>query len=204
MYPIISKIIEVLDRHKVDESRLHALNELSVYLSGEIQKGEIPMVNFICTHNSRRSVLAQTWMTVLAESFNLKIQAFSGGTEVTEVNERVVSSLRRMGFLVISDELEVNSHYEITFSDSVESITCFSKLFSDEANPNVGFLAVMTCGNADENCPIVPGAEKRLPIKYEDPKKFDDSPLESLMYDARSIEIAAELHYVLSNVRVNL
>ena len=81
---------------------------------------------------------------------------------------------------------------------------CFSKLFNDEANPSVGFLAVMTCGNADENCPIVPGAEKRLPIKYEDPKKFDDSPLESLMYDARSIEIAAELHYVLSNVKTNL
>jgi len=204
MYPVISQIIEVLDRQKVDESRLQALNELSAYLLGEIQKGEIPKVNFICTHNSRRSVLAQTWMSVLAESFNLKIQSFSGGTDVTEVNERVIYSFRRMGFSVISDELELNSTYEIIFSDSVESISCFSKLFSDEANPSVGFLAVMTCGNADENCPIVPGAEKRLPIKYEDPKKFDDSPLESLMYDARSIEIAAELHYVLSNVKTNL
>ena len=204
MYPLISQIIELLDRQKFDESRLSVLNELSAYLLGEIQEGKIPKVNFICTHNSRRSVLAQTWMTVLAGSFNLKVKSFSGGTEVTEVNKRVIYSLRRMGFSVISDELELNSNYEITFSDSLEPIICFSKLFSDEANPSVGFLAVMTCGSADENCPIVPGAEKRLPIKYEDPKKFDNSPLESLMYDARSIEIAAELHYVLSNVKTNL
>tara|TARA_B100000768_G_C11268665_1_gene372327 strand:- start:828 stop:1442 length:615 start_codon:yes stop_codon:yes gene_type:complete len=204
MYPLISQIIELLDRQKFDESRLSVLNELSAYLLGEIQEGKIPKVNFICTHNSRRSVLAQTWMTVLAGSFNLKVKSFSGGTEVTEVNKRVIYSLRRMGFSVISDELELNSNYEITFSDSLEPIICFSKLFSDEVNPSVGFLAVMTCGSADENCPIVPGAERRLPIKYEDPKKFDDSPLESLMYDARSIEIAAELYYVLFNVKSDL
>ena len=204
MYPVINQIIETLDRHKVLESRKPALNEMVDYLTDKIKKEEIPKVNFICTHNSRRSVLNQVWMSVIADKFGLNVQSFSGGTEVTEVNIRVISSLKRLGFSIQSDEREINSHYAITFSDSADSILCFSKIFSDSANPRDEFLAVMTCGNANENCPVIPGAEKRLPITYEDPKKFDDTPLESLMYDSRSIEIAAELHYVFSNVKANL
>jgi arsenate reductase len=58
----------------------------------------------------------------------------------------------------------------------------------------------MTCDHADENCPFIPGAEKRFPLRFEDPKAFDDSPQEKKMYSERSHQIAAELFYLFEKV----
>ena len=63
------------------------------------------------------------------------------------------------------------------------------------------FAAIMTCSHADENCPFIPGTEKRIPVRYEDPKSFDDTREESVMYDQRSMQIASEMFYVFSKVR---
>ena len=57
----------------------------------------------------------------------------------------------------------------------------------------------MTCTNADENCPIISGAEKRIYSPFEDPMIYDNSS-ESEKYDERSIQIATEMKYVF-NVR---
>ena len=59
----------------------------------------------------------------------------------------------------------------------------------------------MTCAHADDNCPYIPGADKRIPIRYNDPKAFDDTPLEALKYDERSKEIANELFYTFSQIK---
>jgi len=60
----------------------------------------------------------------------------------------------------------------------------------------------MTCSHADENCPFIPGAEARIPVRYEDPKAFDDTPEEAAQYDARSKQIASEMFYVFSRIGV--
>ena len=63
------------------------------------------------------------------------------------------------------------------------------------------FAAVMTCAHADENCPFIPGAEQRIPVRYKDPKAFDDTPEEKVAGIAnKSIEIATEMHYIFSSI----
>jgi arsenate reductase len=59
----------------------------------------------------------------------------------------------------------------------------------------------MTCSDADENCPIIPGAEKRISVMYEDPKFFDNSVLEKEKYKERSLQIATEMKYVFSKIK---
>ena len=54
----------------------------------------------------------------------------------------------------------------------------------------------MTCNNADEGCPLVIGAEARFPIKYDDPKAFDGTELQTQKYAERSLEIASEMFWV--------
>jgi arsenate reductase len=61
---------------------------------------------------------------------------------------------------------------------------------------------MMTCGHADENCPFIPGALARLPFRFDDPKQFDDTPLEQEKYNECSLEIARELYYILQNIAV--
>ena len=70
----------------------------------------------------------------------------------------------------------------------------------DAINATKEFAAVMTCDHADENCPYIPGAEKRFPLRFEDPKASDDSPLEEKMYTQRSLQIGAEMMYLFDRV----
>ncbi|MCB0818945.1 MAG: protein-tyrosine-phosphatase, partial [Flavobacteriales bacterium] len=67
----------------------------------------------------------------------------------------------------------------------------------DPANPQKGFCAVMTCSEADANCPIVRGALDRVSLPYVDPKEADDTPEEAARYDERCLQIATELWYVM-------
>jgi arsenate reductase len=59
----------------------------------------------------------------------------------------------------------------------------------------------MTCSHADENCSFIPGTEKHRPVRYNDPKEFDDTPLEAVKYDESSMQIAAEMVYVFSKIK---
>ena len=59
----------------------------------------------------------------------------------------------------------------------------------------------MTCSDADQNCPVVLGAEKRISLPYVDPKISDGTPEESKVYDERCLQIAIEQLYVFSKIK---
>ncbi|MDZ7692285.1 MAG: hypothetical protein U5K69_14310 [Balneolaceae bacterium] len=127
------------------------------------------------------------------------IETYSGGTEVTAFNPRAVEAIRRAGFKVENPGGE-NPRYKVFYDEGKEPLVCYSKTFDDEANPHRDFIAVMTCSDADQNCPVVPGTEFRITIPYEDPKQADGTSQESQTYDERCRQIAAEMHYMLSQL----
>ena len=86
------------------------------------------------------------------------------------------------------------------FSENEQPIIGFSKTLDDEFNPTSEFAAIMTCTQADEGCPFIAGAEKRIPITFEDPKAFDNTPQEAEKYNERSVQIATEMFYVFSQI----
>lgn len=59
----------------------------------------------------------------------------------------------------------------------------------------------MTCSQADGGCPFIAGAEKRIPITFEDPKISDNTAQESQVYAERSLQIASEMFYVFSKIK---
>ena len=195
----IKILIRDLDFESISEERYTVLNSLVSYLKeSEIQK-KVPKLNFICTHNSRRSQFSQLWCTVMSHFYNFPVKCFSGGTAVTACNERTVASLKRFGFDIESTNNGENSIYVASISEEIQ-IELYSKLFDAQENPSEDFAAVMTCSDADESCPIIPGCNKRIPLRYEDPKLFDDTDLEETMYDKRSLQIAREMKYVFTKV----
>ena len=199
--PII-KLINQLDILKIENHRKVLLKPLQEYISQKVkQKTEINL-NFICTHNSRRSQFSQIWSDVAVAYYKLPIRSYSGGVEVTAFNPRAVQSCKRLGFQVSTKDnnLKDNPKYEVAFSDQTDPSLCFSKTFDDISSPNSNFFAMMTCDHADENCPFIPGALQRIPFRFEDPKAFDDTALEADKYDERSIEIGSEIFYILGEV----
>ncbi|RMG24937.1 MAG: hypothetical protein D6730_11675 [Bacteroidetes bacterium] len=58
----------------------------------------------------------------------------------------------------------------------------------------------MTCAQADEACPHIPGALLRVALPYEDPGQYDKSPQRDAMYTRRSREIATEFAWLFAQL----
>ena len=188
-------LIDKLDDTLIVDHRKDLLKPLRDYVVLKSKQKVDANLTFICTHNSRRSQLAQVWAKIISDYYGFTINSFSGGTEVTNCNRRTIASFERMGFKVKNPGGE-NPHYEITYHERRRPIIVFSKTFDDASNPKNNFAAVITCTNADENCPIISGAEKRISLPFEDPKIYDNSNQESEKYDERSRQIASEMKYI--------
>ncbi len=174
------------------------LKELAQYISEQRDSGNPVNLIFICTHNSRRSHMAQIWAAAAAKYYQIEnIGTFSGGTEATAFNPRAVAALQRAGFKIDNPGGE-NPRYNVIFSDTDEKFICFSKKFDDPANPSKDFAAIMTCSQADEECPYIPGAKFRLSLPYNDPKEADGTPEETARYDERCRQIGREIMYAFS------
>lgn len=201
MYPNLTKTIENLDVSKISEERKKVLQPLIDYIQEKVDGSEIINLNFICTHNSRRSHLSQVWAQTMASFFNIKnINCYSGGTEATAMFPMVAKTLANQGLQVKTLSEGTNPVYSIKFSDNEHPIICFSKRYDNDFNPKSHFGAIMTCSQADAGCPFVAGSDKRMPITFDDPKAFDNTPLQVEKYLERSIQIATELKYVFSKI----
>ena len=198
LFPEIKSNIKAMLQIPIAKNRLPVLNALINYIHHS--NNQKVQLNFICTHNSRRSQLAQVWAKTAAALYGINTECFSGGTEVTAFNERALAALVRAGFKANSKG-DINPVYQIFYSDDAPPILAWSKLYDDKANPTSAFAAVMTCSDADANCPFIPGTEKRIPLNYNDPKDFDGTAKEKSKYNERSNQIAAEMFYVFSKIK---
>ncbi|HEX9600619.1 MAG TPA: protein-tyrosine-phosphatase [Mariniflexile sp.] len=197
----IEKLIKALNPKTITDERKAVLQPLAAFIQSKVSKGEDIRINFICTHNSRRSHLSQVWAQTMANYFNIKnVFCYSGGTEATALFPMAAKTLQNSGFEVKTISEGNNPVYSIKFGDNEHPIIGFSKKLDDDFNPKSKFVAIMTCDSANEACPFVPGAEKRIPITFEDPKAFDGTPQQAEKYNERSLQIATELFYVFSQI----
>ncbi len=185
----------------ISVERKNILGELTRYVQYRIESNQEVDLNFICTHNSRRSHIAQLWAQTAAFYFCVNgVKCFSGGTETTAFNSRAVKAMKEAGFEIAQTEKGDNPHYEVHYSDNAPPVISFSKKYDDEANPKSDFAAIMTCSHADENCPLVLGASARIAITYDDPKDFDGTPQEESKYKERVLQIGREMLYAFSRI----
>ena len=198
----LSKSIEIIKNIPVSEERKAVLKPLADYIQNKVNYQEEIRLNFICTHNSRRSHLSQIWAQTMAFHFKIKnVFCYSGGTEATAMFPKVAETLENQGFQIQKISDTENSVYAVKFDENQHPIICFSKTYFDEFNPKTNFSAIMTCNNADEGCPMVFGAEARFPIKYDDPKAFDGTDIMNEKYTERSLQIASEMYYVFNQIK---
>ena len=197
----LSKSIQTITELAVPEERKEVLKPLIDYIQKKVNSNEEIRLNFICTHNSRRSHLSQIWAQTMAFHFSIKnVFCFSGGTEATAMFPKVAETIINQGFQIQKLSEHQNPVYAVKFDKNQHPIICFSKTFDDAFNPNAHFAAIMTCSSADEGCPFIVGAEQRLPIRFEDPKAFDGTDAMNEKYAERSNQIASEMYFVFSQI----
>ncbi|QFZ54622.1 protein-tyrosine-phosphatase [Oceanihabitans sp. IOP_32] len=202
LFSEIKNVIKELNPQTISEERKAVLQPLTDFIQSKVSNHQEIRINFICTHNSRRSHLSQVWAQTMAHYFNIKnVFCYSGGTEATALFPMVAETLQNSGFQIRIISKTENPVYSIKYAENEHPILGFSKKLDDDFNPKSGFVAIMTCDSANEACPFVPGAEKRIPITFEDPKAFDNTPQQAEKYHERSLQIANELFYVFSQIK---
>lgn len=185
----------------ISEDRTKLLLKIAETIAKEYTINESVNLNFICTHNSRRSQLAQVWSFYAAHYFNLNINAFSGGTEVTAFYRKTVKTLQKVGFLFhLSDFSHQNPKYQISFDGATKTILGFSKLYNNPINKEP-YMAITTCNDADKNCPFIPGANYRFALPFVDPKHSDGTPDQEKVYLQANAQIASEIYLIFDKVK---
>jgi len=204
LYPALAKYVESFPAQlkNIPDNRKRDLERVADFISTRIEEKVPARIIFICTHNSRRSHMAQIWAAAAAYYYGKpNIETYSGGTEATAFNPKAVETMRQAGFNISSPGTGKNPVYSVRFAEDCQAIKVFSKKIDDSVNPTKDFCAVMTCSEADNNCPYIPGATLRVPITYEDPKVFDHTGKESQAYRERCLQIGSEMFYLFGQVK---
>jgi arsenate reductase len=112
-------------------------------------------VLFLCTHNSARSQMAEGLLRHLAGD---RFEAFSAGTEATQVRPLAVRAMAEIGADISGQESETLDRYLGEPFDRV----------------------ITVCDDANEACPAFPGAKSRLHWSFPDPSRAEGSEEERL------------------------
>lgn len=202
MYPQLKDYLnKFINLETISTDRKAVLQPLVDYIQQKVNQNKAVNLNFICTHNSRRSHLSQVWAQVASVYFDIpNVNCYSGGTEETALFPKVAETLENQGFQIFKISETNNPIYAIKFDENEMPIIGFSKKYDNAFNPVSQFGAIMTCSQADEGCPFIAGAEKRMPITYEDPKISDGTLQQTEVYKQRSIQIATEMMYIFSQI----
>jgi arsenate reductase len=203
---MFSKLIETIEKvqrfENISTVRKAVLQPLIENIQSKYSKNQVVNLNFICTHNSRRSHLTQIWAQVAAAYYSAQnINCYSGGTVETALFPKVAETFANQGFEVVKITENSNPIYVIKFDDNALPVIGFSKKYDHPFNPKSNFIAIMTCSQADNGCPFISGAEKRIALTYEDPKISDGTTEQTQVYTQRSLEIATEMFYVFSQIK---
>jgi protein-tyrosine-phosphatase len=203
MFKQIENLLHQLSNNfeQIPVERKLILHQLSNYLNKKMLTNEVINLTYICTHNSRRSHFGQIAATVVASYYNHKnVKSFSGGTEATAFNINAINALKNLGFVInTNDQNASNPVYLVSFEEHT-SVICFSKTFDHDSNPPKNFAAIMTCSDAEQNCPYIIGAEVRIGTTYNDPKIADGTSQVNSVYEERFKQIVTETLYAFSNV----
>ncbi|MCP2028225.1 arsenate reductase [Flavobacterium sp. HSC-32F16] len=194
--------MESFDFNQISNERKLMLQPLITYIQNKVNNEEHIRLNFICTHNSRRSHLSQIWAQAAAAHYRINnLSCYSGGTKVTGMYSMIAETLKSAGFKIKELVKGENPVYSIKYGENSHPIIGFSKLYDDDFNPENQFAAIMTCSQADGGCPFIAGAEKRFPITFEDPKVSDGTTMQKEVYQQRSYQIGTEMLYVFSKIK---
>lgn len=112
-------------------------------------------VLFLCTHNSARSQMAEGLLKELAGD---RFEAHSAGTEATHVRSEAVAVMAEIGVDLSGAESKTLERY---LDQEFEYV-------------------VTVCDDANESCPVFPGATNRLHWSFPDPSKASGGKEERL------------------------
>ena len=98
LFKELEAFVSNLNTEEISDERKQTLQKLIDYITERSKANETVNINFICTHNSRRSHLSQVWAQSLSHYFNVRsVFCYSGGTEATALFPMAAEALKSAG-----------------------------------------------------------------------------------------------------------
>jgi arsenate reductase len=72
LFSEIENLVKSLNPETISSERKTVLQPLTDFIQSKVSENKEIRINFICTHNSRRSHLSQVWAQTMASYFNIK------------------------------------------------------------------------------------------------------------------------------------
>ena len=189
---------------QIPDNHRQSLEQIGDYLLQKLQSNKDAKVLLISRHNSRRSHMGQLWLMTAAEYYGIgNVATFSGGIEPTELDSRVIRALKKCGFKISTTKRSENPTY-LTSNGPGNSYMVFAKQYNGGQNPTSDFIAVVLSEVVNKKLETIPGADKKVPMLYEDLENFDGSPEEERKYDEGCRQIARAMFYVMQYTKKNL
>lgn len=146
LFPEIQSLVQSFDFASLSKDRKDILQPLIDFVQQKSDQHQEIRLNLICTHNSRRSHLAQVWAQTATYYYGIQnVFCYSGGTEATALYPKVAETLAQSGFKIMKLSENNNPVYAIKFAGNQAPIIGFSKTYDDDFNPENEFAAIMTC-----------------------------------------------------------
>jgi arsenate reductase (thioredoxin) len=120
-----------------------------------VKVGDRARILFLCTHNSARSQMAEGLLRHLAGD---RFEVHSAGTEATVVRPLAIQAMDEIGLDISGQESKTLERYVGEPFDYV----------------------ITVCDDANEACPVFPGAKTRLHWSFEDPSQVTGNDVERL------------------------
>jgi protein-tyrosine-phosphatase/DNA-binding transcriptional ArsR family regulator len=129
-------------------------------------------VLFLCTHNSARSQMAEG---ILRYHGGDQVEAFSAGTQVSQVRAEAIQTMADMG-------IDISHHH--------------SKHLDEFIGQSFDYV-ITVCDQANETCPIFPGDPKRIHWSFPDPSAIEDPKERTRTYQQIAQELTRRINYLL-------
>jgi arsenate reductase len=186
---------------RITEERKIVLQHLAACIRQSIADYDRVDMLYVCTHNARRSHFGQVAAALAAAFYGIEqVYTYSAGTETTHVHIQTIKAIEALGCTAHKMDETSNPKYQINFGGA-DLLTCYSKTIHDNVLPMHQYIAVMTCTDAEQNCPFLPLATFRIGLPYTDPKIADGTGNEALIYAACLEEILTESLYVFAQLK---
>ena len=115
-------------------------------------------VLFVCTHNSARSQMAETFLNALAGD---RFHAESAGLEPADLNPLAIDVMQELGFDLTNNR-----------ADSIFEFFKEGRLYD--------YVIYVCDKETEDRCPVFPGVRRTLHWPFPDPAKLDGTHAEKL------------------------
>lgn len=186
----------------IEASRKESLLKVADYISARLKDQQMAYLVFMCTHNSRRSIISQTLAKAAAAWQNIQmLRTYSGGLNATEFSPIAADALDRTGLKVVKYVDIQNSPFNIFYDDEDVPVIAFSKVYNAPSMPREGFALITNCSESEKDCPNMPGTEVRISLGYDDPLAYEGKSNQDGNYDKLVERVATEMAFMMKQVK---